>query len=107
MIYLASPYSHPLEEIRQYRWSVVLKVAARLMKEGHHVFSPIVHCHDMARFFDMPTDHKFWQTYDEHMISKADALWVLRMEGWDKSNGVASEIGFAQLHQIPVHFIDE
>lgn len=105
MIYLASPYSHPDEHVRHYRWWEVLKVTARMVAAGMFPFSPIVHSHDMARIHGMAFDHAAWQSYDEHMLGMADALYVLMVEGWQESVGVASEVAFAEARGIPVHYV--
>lgn len=107
MIYLASPYSHPSRIVMEHRYQTAMKVTATLMREGLHVFSPIVHCHVIAHTFEMPKDFKFWQYYNEHMISLSEALYVLRMPEWDKSAGVTGEIEIASKLEIPVHYIDE
>jgi len=49
MIYLATPYSHKDAEIREQRHLCVTQVAARLMVEGHKVFSPVTHCHPLVK----------------------------------------------------------
>ncbi|MCP4786572.1 MAG: DUF1937 family protein [Fuerstiella sp.] len=48
MIYLASPYSHSDANIREKRFRDVCRTAARLMRNGDVVFSPIAHGHPIA-----------------------------------------------------------
>lgn len=92
MIYLASPYSHPDPLERQYRYERMIEVSAQFLNQGHYVYSPIVHCHPLALAHAMPTDFLFWQHYNRHMIECADELWVIQLDGWHKSEGVAEEI---------------
>lgn len=41
-IYLATPYSHKDDKVRRERFDAVNIVAARLMRQGFLVFSPII-----------------------------------------------------------------
>ena len=47
-IYLACPYTHPDEVTRNTRVELASIIAAKLMCEGHVVFSPITHGHYVA-----------------------------------------------------------
>lgn len=104
MIYLASPYSDPLPEVREYRFNVICEVTARLIREGHHVFSPIAHSHPLARH-GLPGDWAFWEAYDRRMIAACDELWVCTMMGWRYSKGVQAEIVIAGEEGKPVRYI--
>ena len=77
MIYLASPYTHKDEMVRQTRYRAALRATAYLLTEGKHVFSPIVHCHMVARAYELPGEFFFWQAYNENMIARCDRLTVL------------------------------
>lgn len=48
-VYLATPYSHPDPKVREARFQAVNAVAAQLMRDGHHVYSPISHAHPTLR----------------------------------------------------------
>lgn len=92
MIYLASPYSHSDPAVMEERFDAACKAAGYLMTQGHHVFSPIAQCHPIAmRTPGMPTDWQFWKAYDEQVIAACDELWVLMLDGWQESRGVAAE----------------
>lgn len=106
MIYLASPYSHPDLNIMHQRYVQTMKHTAKLLFQGKHVFSPIVHCHELARWFNLPTEYNFWLEYNQHMLARADELLVLCLEGWSESKGVAGEIEFARVLNIPVEYLD-
>lgn len=105
LIYLASPYSHPNADIRQERFDKVCFVAANLMREGHHVFSPIAHTHPIALQGDLPKGFDFWEEFDRKMIGACGALWVVMMDGWRESKGVSAEIKIAEEMGIPVKYI--
>ncbi len=105
MIYLASPYSHPDPVIVKTRFLLVEQVTAMLIGNGYYVWSPIVHCHEMATKYSMPTDAEFWRAYNFDFIRRADAVYVLDIEGWMESKGVMMEIKMAHAALIPVAFV--
>lgn len=106
LIYLASPYSHADTSIRDQRFAIVCRAAARLMSEGHLIFSPIAHTHPIAMAGSLPTGWDFWQKYDHAQLDTATEMWVLRLDGWDESKGVTGEIEYMRQCGKPVKFID-
>lgn len=108
-IYLAAPYTHHCAVKRIERFNKVNEVAARLMNEGHIVFSPISHSHPIAEHLkpELLTDHDWWMNQDLSFIGEwADELHVLRLPGWNESKGVFAEINFAVDNAIPIRYID-
>lgn len=104
LIYLASPYSHPDSAIQESRFIEVCRVAAAMMREGHLIFSPIAHSHPIAMAGSLPTDWEFWRKYDHAMLDAASELWVLKIPGWDESQGVQAEIVYAIALGKPIIF---
>lgn len=100
--YMASPYNDLDEKIRHERYKLALAAVAHFSKAGFTVYSPIVHYHNAATQFEMPTDVDFWWVIDSTMIIKSSALWVLCIDGWDKSKGVAREIEYARELKLPI-----
>lgn len=96
MIYLASPYYHEDPEVMHQRYLQVLEAAAMMLRAGHIVYSPIVHNHPIAQAYALPRDFDFWMRIDLDILRRCDALWVLMMEGWDRSKGVSAEKHFAE-----------
>lgn len=105
MKYLASPYTDPDPFIREERYLRASRVLAWLLKTSTWVYSPIVHCHELAKIADLPKDFAFWKQYNFHMLSKADEVLVLRIEGWETSVGIKAEIQEAERLGIPVRYI--
>jgi hypothetical protein len=95
LIYLASPYTHPLLSVREERFVEVCRAAARLMAAGAIVFSPIAHSHPISLAGDLPTHWEYWEQYDRMLLAAAAELWVLTMDGWLESKGVRAEIVIA------------
>lgn len=107
MIYLASPYSHPDPAVRQERYEQAMAAQAYLLRQGQHVYSPIVACHPMALAHALPTDDEWWSEYDRDMLTRCVELYVLCLPGWEESKGVAQEIEWAKRrHVLEPLFLD-
>ena len=94
-IYLAVPYSHPDASIREARFKAVNQASAYLMQYGHIVFSPISHSHPIAVQCGLPLDFDFWAKFDRSFIEWCDCFYVLKLEGWETSDGVRREMAIA------------
>ena len=103
-IYLATPYSHPDKTVRIARYKAVNKKAAELMEAGYIVFSPISHSHSIAEYLhpELRCSWPFWKTQDIPLLDWADELWVMEVDGWDKSTGVLAEIKHAKKSGKPI-----
>ena len=101
MIYLASPYTHSDPAIMELRYKWALEAVVRLMRKRISVYSPIVHNHFVAQAGEFPKGFDFWERFDLEMVSLADELWVLQIEGWEKSHGVQAELKHAYTSGIP------
>lgn len=104
--YLASPYSSPDEAVRLRRFEAAAEAAARMMREGRVVFSPIAHSHPIDAFFPEPESGEFWHTQDVHFLRHADRMAVLMLHGWRESKGIARELAVARELHIPVEYIE-
>jgi hypothetical protein len=105
MIYLACPYSHPDSNVREYRFMKANQMAARLMRDGHIIYSPISHTHPIAMEGDLPLDWAYWQSVDEFYIRLCEKVIVLTLAGWKNSKGVQAEIEIARALDKPVEFM--
>lgn len=101
MIYLASPYTSPDKKVMHKRYSEAVKATAFFIGQGFVVFSPIVHSHKL----NMPTDFDFWHNYDMDVIASCSELWVLAIDGWDRSRGVTEELMEARSTRKPVFIV--
>lgn len=104
MIYLASPYSHPDEAVREGRYRAACAATVRLLRAGKSVFSPIVLTHGLVAY-GLPTDWSFWESYDRDHLERCDDLVVLTIDGWDQSVGVAAEIALASSLGKPIRYL--
>jgi len=105
MIYLASPYISQEQTAHHIRYHHACRSAAKLIEQGHVVFSPIAHSHGIARFIK-EHDHDFWMNQDLPFLKYADKIVVLTLPGWEKSRGIKEEIEFANKNGIPVEYME-
>ena len=115
LVYIASPYTsfikdsianHFEREDRTYRVErYIAKKYENLENHNTMFYSPIVHCHSIAKNFGLPTEFEFWQNMDRIMISKSDRVEVLMMDGWKESKGVQSEIEYCKEINKPISYI--
>lgn len=106
MIYLASPYSHPDPLVMRTRFLIAEQVTAQLLASKRFVYSPIVHCHELAQKFTLPTDFQFWKDYNFDFLRRADDFLILKIDGWETSKGVAAERSLADMLNINRGFVD-
>lgn len=106
MIYIASPYTHDLEAIRNLRYRQVLQYANSLMSVGHIVFSPVVYGHPFVELDAGAIPFSYWRPFNERIILASTQVRVLKLSGWKTSAGVNGEVRFADQHGIPVSFVE-
>ncbi len=105
LVYIASPYSHESESMRNYRAELVTFFAASLIEKGDVVFSPISYGHELSKKSDLPTDFKFWDNFCITFLSKCDKMIVLKLDGWEHSIGIKAEINYCRIHNIPIEYV--
>lgn len=105
LIYLATPYTLRVNRAGAHREAC--EIAGHLMRAGLHVFSPIAHSHDIARWGKIdPLDHDFWLGECAIVMAKCDCLMVAHLYGWSESKGIAAEIAFFIKARKPVWDLD-
>lgn len=105
LIYLASPYSHPDPAIRQQRFEIVCRVAARLMSLECIIFCPIAHTHSIVLASGLPPGFDYWEKYDKAMMDACTEMYVVTLDGWEESIGVTKEIAYMQQCNKPIRYI--
>lgn len=101
LAYLATPYSRYPAGIEA-AFQDAAALAARLLRAGILVYSPIAHTHPLAMYGLLdPLDH-IWLPFDELMMARCDTLIVAHMEGWRGSKGIAREIEFFKRAGKPI-----
>lgn len=106
MIYLASPYWHPDPAVRQARFHAACRQAAEMLRCGITVFSPVVYFHQLATDYALPLVETFWRALNRQILTASDEVWVLKLDGWEKSRGLQAEIKMAKQLGKPVMLIE-
>lgn len=97
--YVASPYNHPDSTVREYRYLAVVNFTAWLsLNRPITPYSPIVHWHEIAKRYKLPTHADYWLKINHDMIDQCDSIHVLCINGWKTSVGVTEEINYARDH---------
>lgn len=104
LAYLACPYSHPDSAVRKRRLFAANWMASRLLAEGVYVYSPLTHNLPLDQQGTL-TGWKNWQTFDLLMVSRCDKVIVMKMDGWQSSEGVLAECRHAQSLGLPIEEI--
>lgn len=105
LTYLASPYTRRPDKDAAVREACV--AAAALMRAGVKVFSPIAHSHTVAILGGLDAlDGQFWMEQDLPFQDAAEAVVILKSEGWDKSDGISEEIAHAALKSQPIYGLE-
>lgn len=116
LVYLACPYSDPDPQVRQERFVLAARAAAKLMADrGEHVFSPITHSHPIAVVLDASrsvigsaaNDWNLWRPLDLTILQLCRKFYVLCLAGVSESHGVKEENRAAAQLGIEIEFLME
>ncbi len=106
MIYLACPFRHADPFVQRKRCAATHYVAAQFALQGKHVFSPLTHNETLIDIINDAVPGEHWMQFDLAILAVCKYLYVLKMEGWELSKGVAREIAFAKEKGISIQEID-
>lgn len=101
LAYLSCPYNHADVEIRKRRLFFANLATFQLMEQGTYVYSPLTHNIPLNQM-GLYGNWDLWRDYDLMMVSKCDKLILLKLEGWEASQGVKAELEHAQKLGIPI-----
>ena len=104
--YLATPYSDKDPLVKEERFQKVNKVAAKLIKRGEIIFSPISHTHPIAMVGNLPGGWEYWDEFDRAYLSCCYKLYVLMLDGWKESSGTQAEIKIAEELGLEIEYLD-
>ena len=104
-VYVAGPYSDENPRVRERRFQQHAKAAAWLVKRGHMVYAPIVHCHSIAVAGEIGGGWSFWEHMDMPFLKLSHLMIVLPLQGWTESRGLFHEKEYALEHDIPIAFM--
>ena len=105
MIYLASPYTHPDQDVMDKRYDQVAGYCATYAEQHLVIYSPIAHWHPIAKQFKLPREAQYWRFHNREMIQLCRELWVLGLAGWKISVGIEEDRQFAKVYHKEVKII--
>lgn len=92
MIYVAAPYYHKDAFVTQQRMEAVYDYLHYAVKAGEFATSPLL-MHSVVVRYKLPETFDFWDNYCLNMLKRCDKMVVLKLVGWDSSQGVKAETG--------------
>lgn len=104
--YLACPFRSADPFIQRKRCAACHYVTAQLFLKGKRVFSPLTHNELLIDLIADALPGEHWMQFDLAILAACKTLYVLRMDGWELSKGVAREIAFARVNKIAIEYID-
>jgi len=104
MIYLSTPYSHPLEAVRKERWLEAVALTQAIMSDGTLVFSPIVYSCALVEM-GAPDTWEFWREIDKGFLTKSSMVLFAGMDGLAQSVGCREEWCWARKLMIPINYL--
>lgn len=92
--YLATPFTHKDENVREHRAVLAMSMAGELLQAGLNVFSPIAAHYGASCAMDTPEKitHADWMDICYGVMDRCDGLIISTMDGWMESRGVRMEI---------------
>lgn len=107
LIYLAGPYTHEDPKVEATRFKMLSKVAGHLLNHNDDilVFSPISHGYPISKYGKVSGLSEKWQDFNLKMLHQCDELWIVDIEGWEKSKGTKTEIAFAKLNDKKIRMV--
>ncbi len=98
--YIASPYTHKDEDVKEERAVAAAKACVFLMSIGRTAFSPIASCHYIEKIGGLSTVYNDWQILDEAILKVSDVFLILTLNGWKSSKGMKAEYKFFCLNHL-------
>lgn len=108
ILYVASPYTHESADLRDWRFRMVCRATAALIKKGWLAYSPIAQTIPLNAHGDVGGKWADWADYDTRFLHKCTAGFaILKLGGWDRSVGVTAELESARKYGFPLYSVDQ
>ena len=108
IVYLACPYTHPDDKIREERYQAATQAAASLIRQGNIVYSPITMTHPIDIILAGTTGtlgSDYWVSFDEAFMDVCSEMLILTIDGWEDSSGIRREMAYFKKQSKPVSFL--
>jgi hypothetical protein len=108
-LYFLSCAYHGTEEQKAYRTELFLKAAAVFLRQGIHLFSPVIYVNKIVEKLNLPSLEErrdMVMPYLFYFLRVSKGLILITTDGWQHSWGVQLELKFCQENRIPVYTIN-
>ena len=105
LIFVSMPYSAPAARTVTMRMDIWCREMARYVLRGEPVIGVLWYHFALEHEPKLGTDWAAWKAYAEALILKSSKVRVIKVHGWDQSEGVKGEIEFAEANGIPVEYV--
>lgn len=103
LVYVSCAFMESDVNIRKLRIDLASRFCAQKMREGVVVFCPLIHNYCILQH-GLPVGWDYWEKFNKELLVRSNKLYVLKLEGWEKSLGVQAEISLARKLQIPIEY---
>jgi len=93
MVYIAVPFWHENETVRNYRRRKAIEYSGRLFHKSVPFYSPLLYS---EHFKEKKATEGYWIKHGLRMVDVCDVMHVLCLDGWDTSEGIKGEISRAE-----------
>lgn len=109
MIAIVGPYGHKDEVIKQMRAKKIAEACINLLAHGKVGVSPLAYGLGLRHVAgsELPDNYQNWDNFCRTLVSACSEVYVLNLEGWDTSTGVADEIKTAIEKGLSVYLVDQ
>ena len=102
MVYVAVPFWHENQEVRNYRRQKAIEYSEKLFNKNIPFYSPLLYS---ERFKEKKASEGYWVKHGLRMVDVCDEMHVLCLDGWEESSGISGEVARAQLKGAEVKYI--
>ena len=107
LVFIASPVSSKSPDLVQKRIEAAAQFGAWLQEhEGKCPFVAAVHDMAISKHLSQPKSPEWWRANIGHFLENAESCYVLCLDEWENSKGVALEIEMAQSFGKPVYYYE-
>jgi len=106
MIFISLPYTSKRAITTQNRVDIAEKLVLKLAEQNIIGMSAIVYYHNLIDKYKFGNiSYEFWTKICLELLCNCSSVWVLKIDGWDKSTGVADEVKCAKELGLPIRYI--
>ncbi len=103
MYYIAAPYWHASEAVRNERRNQVIAYSMMLTRQGILNYSPLLYS---DKFKKTAVSEGYWLEHGLRMVDACDIVRVLCLDGWNESGGIKGEIERAEAQGKKIEYVE-